>query len=523
MNRERTDFRTAQTVFLSTILVCIFAVNGLAGSPLWGDLEPGEYGIGFKAVEKFDYSRTLSEKTDYFGAPLDRERARPIQICIWYPANVSTDDLRMTYGEYSFVYPEDERFIDLLAFLQEREVNIIQGMTRQDRGFVLDMLSVELAGVKDATPVEGSFPLVIYHPNSETSYCDNVVLCEYLASHGFVVATTHPLGLSDPTPGVDPVGLETVIGDREFVLAQMYGFPNVNTNSVGMVGFGSGGLSSLLTRMRNSDIDAVVDLGGALTDSSRIDLVKQNPFFNVTKMTVPMLMMYTDAQHQPSMSLTDSLVYSDRYLCKLATTSYMDFFTGGKFLSMIPDSTGATTAPGPVYDAVCQYTMNFLKAYLADDQMAMDFLAAAPSESGLLTIDQLPGEEAPPTQRQFLHIATEYGAQRAYEIFQKFNTIIPGGYQIPEGTFNFFGYQELRENRPEDAVLFFRLNAEAHPNSANCWDSYADGCQAAGDVEEAIRCYQKVLEVIDRDPNASDQLKEQLRNNAEQGLERLQN
>ena len=145
--------------------------------------------------------------------------------------------------------------------------------------------------------------------------------------------------------------------------------------------------------------------------------------------------------------------------------------------------------------------MNFLKAHLSDDQQARDFLAAAPSDNGLgadfLTVTQLAAEEHPPTQRQFQQIASEYGARKAYEIFRKFDSIIPGGFQIHEGTFNFLGYQQLRENRPEDAVLFFKMNAEAHPNSANCWDSYADGCQAAGDVEEAIRCYRKVLELGD--------------------------
>ncbi len=36
-------------------------------SPLWGDLEPGEYAVGFKVINKIDHSRPIKDKYDQNG------------------------------------------------------------------------------------------------------------------------------------------------------------------------------------------------------------------------------------------------------------------------------------------------------------------------------------------------------------------------------------------------------------------------------------------------------------------------
>jgi hypothetical protein len=62
------------------------------------------------------------------------------------------------------------------------------------------------------------------------------------------------------------------------------------------------------------------------------------------------------------------------------------------------------------------------------------------------------------------------------------------------------------------------LNAEKYPNSANCWDSYADGCLGAGDTTMAITCYKKVLELVDNDPTPNADLLQTIKTNAENFL-----
>ena len=49
-----------------------------------------------------------------------------------------------------------------------------------------DALDIPGAAIRNAKPVAGSFPLIIYHGGRAGGISDNAVLCEYLDSHGFM-------------------------------------------------------------------------------------------------------------------------------------------------------------------------------------------------------------------------------------------------------------------------------------------------------------------------------------------------
>ena len=60
----------------------------------------------------------------------------------------------------------------------------------------------------------------------------------------------------------------------------------------------------------------------------------------------------------------------------------------------------------------------------------------------------------------------------------------------------------------EDAVRLFQWNADLFPNSANVYDSLAEGYAARGEKELAIRNYRKSLELNPSNQDARDKLKE---------------
>jgi tetratricopeptide (TPR) repeat protein len=82
-----------------------------------------------------------------------------------------------------------------------------------------------------------------------------------------------------------------------------------------------------------------------------------------------------------------------------------------------------------------------------------------------------------------------------------------GSYDFGEGTLNELGY-ELLEEAPPDAIAVFQLNAEQFPESANAWDSLAEGYMRAGDRERAIEYYEKSLELDPDNENAKEKLEE---------------
>ena len=88
----------------------------------------------------------------------------------------------------------------------------------------------------------------------------------------------------------------------------------------------------------------------------------------------------------------------------------------------------------------------------------------------------------------------------------------------PEAAINLLGYELLQANRVQDAIQLFELNVEAHPDSANTYDSLSDGHLAAKDDARARQYAQKALDALPRDKNLSEDLKKQIRESSEAKL-----
>lgn len=83
-----------------------------------------------------------------------------------------------------------------------------------------------------------------------------------------------------------------------------------------------------------------------------------------------------------------------------------------------------------------------------------------------------------------------------------------GAYDFSESALNSMGYSVLRDGEATDAIEIFRLNAEFYPNSANTWDSLAEGYMTAGENELARIYYRKSLELDPTNENALEKLAE---------------
>lgn len=66
---------------------------------------------------------------------------------------------------------------------------------------------------------------------------------------------------------------------------------------------------------------------------------------------------------------------------------------------------------------------------------------------------------------------------------------------LDEGELNSLGYRLLRREKYDDAVEVFKMNVVLFPESANVYDSLADGYLAQGDSLEAYTNFKKTLEL----------------------------
>lgn len=79
--------------------------------------------------------------------------------------------------------------------------------------------------------------------------------------------------------------------------------------------------------------------------------------------------------------------------------------------------------------------------------------------------------------------------------YREFKTNPKNQFINTETDTNALGYRLLQGQRFNDAVEVFKLNVEAYPNSANVYDSLGDGYVNAGNREEAVKNYEKALQI----------------------------
>jgi dienelactone hydrolase len=91
----------------------------------------------------------------------------------------------------------------------------------------------------------------------------------------------------------------------------------------------------------------------------------------------------------------------------------------------------------------------------------------------------------------------------------------------PEGVINLYGYELLAEGKSEEAIEVFLLNVDAHPDSANTYDSLGDAYLAAGERELAAESSAKTLAALPDDASEDTPFEAQLREAAEAKLQEI--
>jgi pimeloyl-ACP methyl ester carboxylesterase len=80
-------------------------------------------------------------------------------------------------------------------------------------------------------------------------------------------------------------------------------------------------------------------------------------------------------------------------------------------------------------------------------------------------------------------------------------------YRHSEDDLNSWGYDLLHQGAKQQALAVFELNVSMHPQSANAYDSLAEGYEAAGDRAQAITNYKRALQINPTFPHPADRLK----------------
>jgi pimeloyl-ACP methyl ester carboxylesterase len=246
---------------------------------------PGGYGVGFRDERITDYSR--SYENGY----------RSIQLFVWYPTKERS--LKpLQYEQYFMINDPNGELLDSHPSMNMKDSLIQQEINRLNES---GEMNIKLSNYKElktiaqaeAPGLEGNYPLLLFAPGGNTSSHLHSVICEYLASHGYIVASFPSLGNVDSLRWpFNQIGLNIHIDDMALVINHLKHIWNqTNIDKIGLIAWSVGGVSQAIYCMKNSNIDLLISLDSGLGRVYGVEMLKESPYFAYNKFLIPYLHM----------------------------------------------------------------------------------------------------------------------------------------------------------------------------------------------------------------------------------------
>ena len=377
-------------IVLFALCACFSSLSAVAQTSSFQFMEKsGPYPVGLKVVNQYDHSRTFPSSSKGSEKPSVKKGTRPMQTLIWYPA-LRSKAKPMSVGDY--------------VRLADTEIHFNAPDEQDNRWRALLKMSfdIPLLAVQEAKALGGRYPVLIYAPSDSSVSWENADLCEYLASHGYVVLASPSMGVSTRDMTDDLEGINAQAGDISFLITFAKALPDADLSRVAAVSWSWGGISSLFAAARDSRIRALAEMDGSMRYFP--GLVKKAGDVHAERMDIPLVFFTSEYPN----FLEDFEKYYDGPPADRVGPNVLnawvhgDFFTinmvgmaHGEFSSMFRRRKSAQRfAEDQVADYgqddantnyawVARYTLNFLDAYLKHDAAAAAFLKKTPAENGV--------------------------------------------------------------------------------------------------------------------------------------------
>lgn len=501
---------------LFVILIFVACKPGFGQSSLKQiDLKMGMYSVGFTHYLTSDSTRTYQRIFDWNNSYIPR----PMRVSIWFPSAVPRKAAKMTVLEYMQILKMEEEWEHL------PDDQLLNWFYYANTPANQQHLKEQTNAYRGTKPAGGLFPVVIYAPSYQASSIENFALCEYLASQGYIVISSPGRGTETRfLEGGTRKDMETQATDIDFLVKEVAKLPAADLNRMATMGFSFGGLSNVLSQMRNRKIRAIVSLDGSV--KYNFNTLKQAASFNMLKVDVPFIHFAQkdipeqvlkednlNAALNHQFEFYDSLVYSAAYQLKFHHLTHAHFSTlGVLFQDRDKRQDKSDLEIMESYQSVSLYALKFLDCFIKNDPVACSFLEKNPIDNGikagLLTVQSKKPAGKPFTFQDFNELAAKKQYENLPELYDSLLIKHPV-MQFPEGSFNNLGLQLVfNPATSRDGIRIFLLATRLFPNSANLFDSLGEAYLFVGDNSKAIKSFEKSVSLYPENQNAIDRLKQ---------------
>lgn len=486
--------------------------------PLWGDLQPGAYAVGFRDIPSWDESRAWEDET-----ALPRVAyPRPVRVMLWYPAAPGAA-AGGTFRQYVSRH-WDQRFDDAVGRTliahdmgRDRLGGGVEGYFHGDSGRVEALLATPTAGQLDAAPAEGRFPLVVYSLGQNDTAVENVVLWEYLASHGYVVVTVPHLGTNPRRFYLlihDAASYEAQVRDLEVAMNRVASEPFVDDGAIAVAGHSMGGEYALLLAMRDPRVAALVGLDPSFMSKGapyKLKIVDESSF-DARALRIPLLVQHRHEGEQSTHDVVDALPFAGVTEITYENLMHGDFNSSAEYTRHNPPALlnpeelaardAVTASRG--FEQVCRTALGFLDSVFRTSR----FDPAAYQTAGVRTAIQVRDRIDVPTEEQLYGIVTARGLEEAARVLERARAAHPGEPLVDEVALRRIANELTYTNQSAEALEMFRFNALAFPASAAAHADFAAQLEDAKDLAGALVEYRRLLELKPDDADARRKVEE---------------
>lgn len=416
-------------IFLLSLIVLIGCNNSKENtdSPTYLNvLEQGSYDVGFKILFTTDLSRESVPYSDWNGRLFPTELAskgRNLPLSIWYPAVKSKTPLKYGHFVNLIAQQSESRSSESIDSLSKQifisQTNELGGAENFTEEHLNKLLSLQTKSFLNAKAIKGEFPLVIF-PNG-TSPAYQSIMCEFLASHGYIVAGFPLKGQYTHTLDASVKGLEVAVDDLEFALQQLLALNNVDGDKIALMANAIESSFCAALASRNKKIKALISLDGGFLSQFEQDILAKTNFYEPQNLNIPILALYA-----PHVAISPDhifdLKYSDRYFAHFPNMTEFHFLNYGVFEAYVPGIIGETkenTKEG--FKTATELTLAFLDAKLKAKTNALEMAYSKNSPNyNKKTIDTLfllAGIKPPPNISIIKHLFLTKGMSSLDSIY----------------------------------------------------------------------------------------------------------
>ena len=340
---------------------------------VWGRLEPGGFAVRIDTL-----LRRAPAKAGWAAA------GRPVQVTIWSPASAAGSP--MTYRGYVRLTANQSSLAPITASSAAEAVDGLEKFvvsTGSSAQSVEQWLDMPVAASWDAPAATRRFPLVIIAEGNYHSAYNQAVLGEYLASRGYVVATSpSPLILenapSDSAALIDRARRQAA--DIEYVIGIMRHRANVDSTRTGVVAHSFGARAAFVAAADGAPFRSFVSLDGGIANRLGADWL-HGTSLDTAQLSIPFLHIYQDEDEtvQPDFTAVRRWHRSDRTLVRVAGM-YHPYFTSLGFVTAVDTALHVGPAVADLEQkvaGVAELTRAFLDATLRRGAAVAPELAGA--------------------------------------------------------------------------------------------------------------------------------------------------